>query len=204
MGTARAIGRRALNRALLERQLLIRRAQMAVPRAVEHLVGLQAQKPPDPYIGLWNRLECFRPEALATLIATRRAVRTTLMLGTIHLVTARDCLAMWPVMRPFLERTFRSHPWGRNLVDVDLDKVRDAGRELVEAEPMTGVELRSFLSERWPDRDPASLAAAVRYLLPMVQVSPRGIWGASGRPGREHGPALARPPAQDRHDPRTG
>jgi Winged helix DNA-binding domain len=182
MGTAQALGRRALNRALLERQLLLRRAQMAVPRAVEHLVGLQAQEPPDPYVALWSRLEGFRPEALAKLIATRRAVRTTLMRGTIHLVTARDCLAVWPVMRPFLERTFRGHPWGRNLAAVDIDKVLDAGRELVEAKPMTNAELRSLLRERWPDRDPASLAAAVRYLLPMVQVPPRGIWGASGRP----------------------
>jgi hypothetical protein len=182
MGAARALGRRVLNRALLERQLLLRREQMAVPRVVEHLVGLQAQEPPDPYVALWSRLESFRPEALAKLIATRRAVRTTLMRGTIHLVTARDCLAMWPVMRPFLERTFRGHLWGRNLVDVDIDQVLGAGRELVEAKPMTGVELRSLLSDRWPDRDPASLAAAVRYLLPMVQVPPRGMWGASGRP----------------------
>jgi winged helix DNA-binding protein len=182
MGTGQALGRRALSRALLERQLLLRRRRMPIPRAVEHLVGLQAQEPPDPYVALWSRLEGFRPEALAKLIATRRAVRTTLMRGTIHLVTARDCLTMWPVMRPFLERTFRGHPWGRNLADMDIDQVLDAGRELVEAQPMTNTELRSGLVDRWPDRDPASLAAAVRYLLPMVQVPPRGIWGASGRP----------------------
>jgi hypothetical protein len=182
MGTGQALGRRAMNRALLERQSLLRRRRMPVPRAVEHLVGLQAQEPPDPYVALWSRLEGFRPEALANLIATRRAVRTTLMRGTIHLVTARDCLAMWPVMQGFLERTFRGHPWGRNLVDVDIDEILDAGRELVEAKPMTNAELRSGLVDRWPDRDPASLAAAVRYLLPMVQVPPRGIWGASGRP----------------------
>jgi hypothetical protein len=182
VGSAETLGRGALNRALLGRQLLLRRHQMPVPGAVERLVGLQAQEPPDPYVALWSRLEGFGPETLAKLIATRRAVRTTLMRGTIHLVTARDCLAMWPVMRPFLERTFRGHPWGRNLADVDIDKVLDAGRGLVETKPMTNTELRSLLLERWPDRDPASLAAAVRYLLPMVQVPPRGIWGASGQP----------------------
>jgi Winged helix DNA-binding domain len=170
-----------LNRALLERQLLLRRHELMVPQAVEHLVGLQAQEPPDPYVALWSRLEPFDPSDLAGLIAGRRAVRMTLMRGTIHLVTARDGLAMWPVMRSFLERTFRSHPWGRNLANLDVDEVLEAGRELVEAKPMTNAELGPLLLERWPDRDKASLAAAVRYLMPMVQVPPRGIWGASGR-----------------------
>jgi hypothetical protein len=87
----------ALNRALLERQLLLRRAKLTPAKALEHLVGMQAQQPDDPYIGLWTRLQGFKPEALARLIANRRAVRTTLMRTTIHLVTARDCLALYPV-----------------------------------------------------------------------------------------------------------
>lgn len=154
---------------------------MPVPRAVERLVGLQAQEPPDPYVALWSRLDGFRPEDLAGLIANRRVVRMTLMRGTIHLVTARNCLAMWPVMRSFLERTFRGQPWGRNLADLDIEEVLEAGRGLVEAKPMTSAQIGPLLLERWPDRDRASLAAAVRYLLPMVQVPPRGIWGAGGR-----------------------
>jgi winged helix DNA-binding protein len=175
------LGSRALNRALLERQLLLRRQELPVPRAIEHLVGLQAQEPPDPYVALWSRLDPFRHEDLARLITGRRAVRATLMRGTIHLVTARDCLAMWPVMQPFLERTFQGHPWGRSLAGVNIDEVLEAGRRLVEAEPMTNPQLGRALSERWPERDPTSLAAAARYLLPMVQVPPRGIWGKSGQ-----------------------
>jgi hypothetical protein len=181
MAGARTLGQRALNRALLERQLLLQRQTMPVPRAVERLVGLQAQEPPDPYVALWSRLDSFRPENLAGLIANRRVVRMTLMRGTIHLVTARDCLVMWPVMRSFLERTFRGQSWGRNLADLDIEEVLQAGRGLVEAKPMTNAEIGPLLLQRWPDRDKASLAAAVRYLLPMVQVPPRGIWGASGR-----------------------
>jgi Winged helix DNA-binding domain len=154
---------------------------MPIPRAVERLVGLQAQEPPDPYVALWSRLDGLRPEDLAGLIANRRVVRMSLMRGTIHLVTARDCLAMWPVMRSFLERTFRGQPWGRNLSDLDIEEVLEAGRGLVEAKPMTSAQIGPLLLERWPDRDRASLAAAVRYLLPMVQVPPRGIWGAGGR-----------------------
>jgi hypothetical protein len=175
------LGRRALNRALLDRQLLLRRNNLSVTRAVERLVGLQAQEPADPYVALWSRLDGFRQEDLAKLIANRRAVRITLMRGTIHLVTARDCLAMWPVMRSFLERTFRAHPWGRNLAGMDIEEVLGAGRKLVEEKPMTNEEVGRLVVERWPDRDRSSLAAAVRYLLPMVQVPPRGIWGASGQ-----------------------
>jgi hypothetical protein len=181
MTKAKALGRRRLNRALLARQLLLRPEAMSLAQAIEHLVGLQAQEPPDPYIALWSRLDGFRHDDLAGLITKRRAVRITLMRGTIHLVTARDGLAMWPVMRPFLERRFRSHPWGRNLADLDLEDVLEAGRSLVEAEPMTNAQLGPLLLKRWPDRDPAALASAVRYLLPMVQVPPRGIWGASGQ-----------------------
>jgi hypothetical protein len=148
---------------------------------IEHLVGLQAQEPRDPYVTLWSRIHGFRPEELEGLIESRKAVRMTLMRGTIHLVTDRDCLALRPAMQSVCQRMFWSgSPFGKQLGDVDVDEVVAAGRAHLE-EPLTRSQLKPLLAERWPRADADSLTYAVAYLLPLVQVPPRGLWSRSGR-----------------------
>ena len=88
----KTISLRALNRATLDRQLLLRRSRLSVPATLEHLVGMQAQTPHTAYVGLWTRLEGFRGDDLSTLLLDRSVVRMALMRGTIHLVTARGRL----------------------------------------------------------------------------------------------------------------
>jgi hypothetical protein len=106
----------------------------------------------------------------------------TLMRGTIHLVTDRDCLALRPAMQSVCERMFwRASPFGKRLRDVDVEEVVAAGRAHLEREPLTRSQLKALLTERWPAEDPDSLAYAVAYLLPLVQVPPRGLWSRSGR-----------------------
>ena len=183
------LSRRALNRALLERQLLLARSHIAAKDAIERLVGMQAQVPLDPYIGLWTRIVGFRTDELAKMITDRRAVRIGLMRGTVHLVTARDALAIRPVVQQVYERMFVSArddvgapTFTSRLAGLDIKAVLRVGRSLVDETPRSAAELRPLLKKRWPERDADALAAAVHFHLPLVQVPPRGVWGASAQP----------------------
>lgn len=173
------LDRRTLNRSLLARQLLLEHAAIGTAEAIEHLVGLQAQVPQDPYTGLWSRVAGFVPGDLSGLLARREAVRIGLMRWTIHLVTARDCLALRPLMQQVIEQRLTGN-FRRQLAGLDLDEVAGAARPLLDEEPMTTSRLGDRLRERWPDRDRLALGAAVAARLPLVQPPPRGLWRASG------------------------
>ena len=80
---------RALNRALLARQLLLERATLSIPEALSRLAGIQNQYAPNAYLRLWSCLEGFRREDLTRAYEDSSAVQGTLMRGTIHAV-ARD------------------------------------------------------------------------------------------------------------------
>jgi hypothetical protein len=197
------LSQRALNRALLERQHLLNRRKASAATEIEHLVGMQAQVPNSPYVGLWTRLEGFQPNELADLINTRRAVRLGLMRNTIHLVTARDSLAQRPLYQSLFERGWQTSHFGRNLAGIDVSAVIAEATLLMKERPRTFAELGKLLQRRWPDRDANSLAYAIRYLVPIVQVPPRGIWGKSAQPTWTStdlwlGRPLARKPSVDK------
>jgi hypothetical protein len=71
--------------------------------------------------------------------------------------------------------------FGKHLKGVDLKMLAAAGRALVESEPLTFSELGKRLCAQWPDLSSEAAAAAIRNLVPLVQVPPRGLWGESGQ-----------------------
>lgn len=176
------LGNRALNRATLDRQLLLRRAPksaMSVKGAVEHLVGLQAQNVKPPYYALAARLDGFDPEELSALMASRDVARLVTMRSTIHTHSADDCLTLRPLVQAARDRELTQ--FRKGLAGVDLDRLGALARELVEEQPRTMKELREALLKEWPEADPFALSVAARCVLPLVQVTPRGLWGRSGQ-----------------------
>ena len=163
----------------LARQFLLERADLPVEAAVEHLVGLQAQTPHTWYTGLWTRLGTSTPATPAPCSPTGGWCAWPCALDDPP-GDRRDAVSL----RPLLDQVVRKPLSGvhrRGVDGIDLAELVDAGRALVDAEPLTFSELGTRLARRWPDRDPATLALAVRALLPLVQVPPRGVWGRSGR-----------------------
>ncbi|MCX5253009.1 winged helix DNA-binding domain-containing protein [Streptomyces canus] len=177
--SAPVLSPRALNRATLDRQLLLRRSGLSAKAAVGHLLGLQAQNVKPPYYALAARLDGFAPEELSALMADREVVRIVTMRSTIHTHTAEDCLTLRPLVQPARDRELIN--FRKGLQGVDLDRLAVLARELVEAEPRTMKQLREALLAEWPDADPQALAIAARCKLPLVQVTPRGLWGRSGQ-----------------------
>ena len=115
MATPRVLSDRELNRALLARQLLLKRAALSPAVAIERLAGLQAQWAPAPYIGLWSRLATFAITDLEDALAARTVVKATLMRGTLHLVSAND----YPALSVAATRAGALDARARRLADAD-------------------------------------------------------------------------------------
>jgi Winged helix DNA-binding domain len=81
---------RELNRALLARQMLLRRQRVGVVDAIEGLACLQGQWAPSPYVALWSRLAGFTRDALTASIDRGLVIKATLMRATLHLVSAKE------------------------------------------------------------------------------------------------------------------
>ncbi|PRQ08929.1 winged helix DNA-binding domain-containing protein [Enhygromyxa salina] len=170
------MSQRALNRALLARQLLLRREPTTALRATSALVGLQAQVAQPPFIGLWTRLESFTPEQLRSQLRARKLVRVTMMRSTLHLMRATDYVALRPGIQPALESAMRS-ALRKRLDGVELDPIVAAARECLSGAPMTFARLREQLAARFPEADPRMMGYAVRNLIPLVQVPDDSPWG---------------------------
>jgi hypothetical protein len=165
-----------LNRALLARQFLLERQKTTVPRVLSQLVGLQAQVARPPFVGLWTRIRDFHREHLLSALRSRKAVRLTAMRGTLHLMSARDAVALRGALQPMLSRGLDAI-LGSRAAALDLEVLEATAREFFGRAPATFDALRKHLKQTHPRADERAMAFAIRMHLPLVQLPTDAPWG---------------------------
>jgi hypothetical protein len=138
---------------------------------------------------LWTRIEGFERPQLNRALTARRAVKATLMRGTVHLVSTSDYLCFLPAVLPMLREYWR--PYLRHRTPVtNVDEL--AARALAfTSEPRSSSEMATHLGheDRW---------WRVRMHAPFVRAPGDGSWAFGPRPAFVSGPAwVARPLAGD-------
>jgi hypothetical protein len=166
--TVEVLSQRRLNRALLARQLLLERATLPIPTALERMGGIQNQYAPNAYIRLWSCLDGFARDDLTRAYERGSVVQGTLMRGTIHTVSARDYRqfseAIREPMRAWARRAYRTEDRGRDEV---VARVRTSlrGRTMRRAELQ---ELRGNV--------PNATWATIDIDAGLLRVPPSGTW----------------------------
>jgi Winged helix DNA-binding domain len=165
----RVLTLRELNRALLERQMLLKRKRLGVQEAVERLCALQAQYSLSPYIALWSRLTGFQREQLTRALEEREVVKSTLFRITLHITSARDypyfAAAFLPAAQ---EMTARVTPEQTAKLS---SKVHAASKK-----PLTHEQLEALAAEEMGGR------WRTRILAPLLHLPPSGTWRFWGTP----------------------
>lgn len=179
MGTVTApLTLRRLNRTLLRRQLLDRRADLAPAEAVGRLLAVQAQEPNWVFAGLWSRLAGFERTHLEAAVEARALVRGPLLRGTQHLVTADDYRWLRPTIDPVLARLSRAAYYAQQTDGIEPDQLVALAREVLGDGLVRRRDLAAVLADRWPGRRGAVLAAAVEALSPVVHAPATSAWGS--------------------------
>jgi hypothetical protein len=163
------LSKRALNRALLARHMLLERERISPLHAIERLIALQAQQPRPPFIGLWTRVAAFKQEALLRLITERNAVRATMMRGTLHLASSKDYLAFRSSIQQALTAAMHSILKSRKS-EFDIGAIVAAASRCFRERPQTFGELREALSKSFPDVDERAMGYAARTALALVMI----------------------------------
>jgi hypothetical protein len=167
----RVLTLRELNRATLARQLLLERRRLPATAVIERLVGMQAQWPPAPYVGIWSRATGFRRESLERAIRAGEVVKPTVMRGTLHLVTARDYATFWAA--------FRDMPtwFGPDHLAHAL-KIVPGARKLAESGPLTMKTALEHLEREHGhvDTEARRIFYAVRRHAHLLSVPESALW----------------------------
>ncbi len=166
-GAERVLTERELNRALLERQFLLARKKVSLPKALERIGGIQAQYAPSMYIGLWSRLEGFQRDALTRALERRTVVQGTLMRATIHLVSASDLWPMSAAIRDSRRKAFLDYRRDRVRED-DVKEAAATVRKRLKAGEHGRKELMAGMDN--------TLFNGANVWLDIVRIPPSGTW----------------------------
>ncbi|MDP9295474.1 MAG: winged helix DNA-binding domain-containing protein [Actinomycetota bacterium] len=149
--------------------MLLERADLPLPRAVERMGGLQTQYAPSGYIGLWSRLAGFQRNDLTKALERRSVVTGTLMRVTIHTVSKRD----YPLFTEAVRQDRRT--WWLNVGrrQAEERRVASAARR-VRALLANGPRRRSEIVKELR-LDPMMFGGAGLWV-DLVRVPPSGTW----------------------------
>ena len=165
-GSQRVLTERALNRAVLARQLLLERAKLPLARAAERVGCLQTQYAPSAYIGFWSRLEGFEREQLTRALERRSVVQAMMMRNTIHVASSRD---YWPMI---LAIRAERKAWARRVQqaeDRELERAAAKLRKLLAGgETLRLRELQALGRTVW--------RPGTAIWVDLVRVPPSGTW----------------------------
>jgi hypothetical protein len=167
---------RELNRALLARQLLLKRHRLGVVDAIERLACLQGQWAPSPYVALWSRLAGFERDDLTRAIDRAEILKATLMRATLHLVSAREYAAYSLATMEGRFGAWRP-PGGPELAD--LAKLHRAVMSFAGKTPRSRLEIQEYIGRHLPAS--AETNERLRNWLSWAAVATSGlVWEASG------------------------
>ncbi|MGH8958117.1 MAG: winged helix DNA-binding domain-containing protein [Acidimicrobiia bacterium] len=162
------LSQRALNRALLARQLYLERADLSIPSALERIAGIQNQYAPAGYLGLWSRLAGFQRDDLTRALSDRSVIQGTLLRATIHLTSPGDFALMTAAVAEERKawwlratKTTNSKPIEKMAVEI-AEALADGPRKRLQLQKQLGLD-----STAW---NGASL------WLDLVRVPPSGTW----------------------------
>jgi DNA glycosylase AlkZ-like len=188
----RVLTLRELNRALLARQLLLERKRLSPTAVIERLVGMQAQWPSAPYVGIWTRATSFRREALERQLKSGAIVKATVMRQTLHLVTRRD----YALIRAAQSET--NYPWQSELAQ----RLAPLVRSLAADGPVTTTEGLALLEREHglAGIDARRAWRAARVRAHVVHHHETALWRS--RPGGRY-VALEEPDAHDSTEARA-
>jgi hypothetical protein len=190
------LGPDQLNRATLQRQLLLRREPATVSDVVRRIVALQAQSPPAPYIALWNRIADLDLETVDRAFADRSLVKASLMRITLHAVGATDYPTFHAASTPLLraarlnDRRYRS----TGLTTEDADGALPQLLEFLET-PRFKAEILDHLARDVSDEP--RLWWALKTYAPLVHAPTGPPWSFDTNTQYERAPTLDHPPIDD-------